>query len=177
MYYVCVTMKTKPISIRFDEQNLLLAQNLSGVKKPQKLVDLLISEYVKPLKGAAIELPKDYMNFKNIGILKEDGSVEKLKFAKPEKKESKSWIGKLESNIDYKPVSKESYDSEKINFYLSDEAGQWPTPTYDNSEIQKQIDALKKEIENVPKTHSPIGKKTWVFDRQKKIDELQKLKI
>lgn len=70
--------KTKPTSIRFDENDLVLAQNLSGVKKPQKLVDLLISEYVKPLKGRPIELPKDFMEFKEIGILKKDGKVEKL---------------------------------------------------------------------------------------------------
>lgn len=55
-------MKTKPISIRFNEEDLKIAKALSGVEKPQKLVDLLIAEYVKPMKPkAAIELPKGYM--------------------------------------------------------------------------------------------------------------------
>lgn len=82
LYYICVTMKTKPISIRFDENDLVLAQNLSGIKKPQKLVDLLIHEYVKHLKGSLIELPKDYMNFKNIGILIPSGKIEKIDYKK-----------------------------------------------------------------------------------------------
>ena len=55
-------MKTKPISIRFNEEDLGIAKALSGIDKPQKLVDLLIAEYVKPMKPkAAIELPKGYM--------------------------------------------------------------------------------------------------------------------
>lgn len=54
-------MKTKPISIRFEENDLKLAQELSGIEKPQKLVDLLIHEYVKHLKKPPIELPKNYM--------------------------------------------------------------------------------------------------------------------
>lgn len=70
--------KTKPISIRFDEQDLLLAKNLSGIKKPQKLIDTLISEYVRPLKGSPIELPKDYMNIKSIGVMKKDGTIDKI---------------------------------------------------------------------------------------------------
>lgn len=71
-------MKTKPISIRFDENDLILAKNLSGIKKTQKLIDTLLSEYVKSLKGNPIELPKDYMEFKNIVALKQDGTLEEI---------------------------------------------------------------------------------------------------
>ncbi len=42
-------------------------------------------------------------------------------------------------------------------------------------EIDKQIVALIKERDNPPKEHSVVGKKVWRLDRQKKIDELQKL--
>jgi hypothetical protein len=46
----------------------------------------------------------------------------------------------------------------------------------DVAKIDEQIVALIKERDNPPKEHSAIGKKTWRFDRQQKIDELQKLK-
>ena len=68
----------KPISIRFDENDLLLAINLSGIKKPQKLVDTLISEYVKSLKPKPLELPKDYMVVKEVKILNADGTTQPI---------------------------------------------------------------------------------------------------
>lgn len=71
-------MKTKPISIRFDENDLALAQSLSGIKKPQKLVDLLISEYVRSLKGSPIPLPKDYMAIKDIVAIDKNGKVTQI---------------------------------------------------------------------------------------------------
>lgn len=78
-------MKTKPISIRFEENDLALAINLSGVKKPQRLVDLLISEYVKHLKGTPIELPKDYMQFNKIGVIDVNGKIEPITVTTPAK--------------------------------------------------------------------------------------------
>ena len=78
--------KTKNYSIRFNEQDLLLAQNLSGIKKPQKLVDELVLAYVKHLKGSPIELPKDYVEFKNIGVV--DGSGKTSPMLPPKKEVS-----------------------------------------------------------------------------------------
>jgi ATP-dependent DNA ligase len=43
------------------------------------------------------------------------------------------------------------------------------------ADLDKQVVALIKERDNPPKEHSGIGKKVWRHDRQKKIDELQKL--
>jgi hypothetical protein len=55
-------MKTTPTSLRFDKNDLLLATNKSGIKKPQKLMDFLLSEYVRDLKPQYLTLPKDYIN-------------------------------------------------------------------------------------------------------------------
>jgi len=70
--------KTKNYSIRFDENNLLLAQNLSGIKKPQKLVDELILAYVKHLKGSPIELPKDYIIVERVGVVDSSGKTKPI---------------------------------------------------------------------------------------------------
>ena len=42
-------------------------------------------------------------------------------------------------------------------------------------QIENQIEALIKERDAAPKDYSTIGKKVWRNDRQKQIDELQKL--
>jgi len=73
-------MKTKPITVRFDADDLILAQNLSGIYKPQELVDTLLSEYVKPLKGKKIELPKDFMEVKRVATINEKGEIKPLIF-------------------------------------------------------------------------------------------------
>lgn len=122
-------MKTKPISFRFDETDLLLATNKSGIKKPQKLFDFLLSEYVRDLKPQFLSLPADYVQYKKVGILKEDGSVAPLTFQKPQKKESKSMVDKLESNITYQKSSKEAYDGKKEARPILDEVGTWQEPT------------------------------------------------
>ena len=99
----------KPISIRFDENDLLLAQNLSGIKKPQKLVDALISEYVKSLKPKLLELPKDYMNVTDVRIF--NGTSRNLKIPIPprpmgyghpiaDKIEAEDYNAEIQSQID-----------------------------------------------------------------------------
>lgn len=116
--------KSKNISLRFNEDDLKLAFLLSGINKPQKLVDLLISEYVKPLKPTLIELPKDYMKFEKISIVNKNGEVKPLVF---------------------------NHESQN-KFYT------------DNSEIEKQIEAVK-----TAKMPEGMSKKVWEFDQNKKL--------
>lgn len=68
-------MKTKPISLRFDENDLLLAINKSGIKKTQKLVDFLLGEYVRDLKPQYLSLPKDFIDAKIISAIGKTGKV------------------------------------------------------------------------------------------------------
>jgi hypothetical protein len=45
-------------------------------------IDQMLRDYVKPVKkilDVGIPLPKYYIDFKNVSILKSDGSIEKLK--------------------------------------------------------------------------------------------------
>lgn len=68
-------MKTKATSFRFDEDDLILAKNKSGIKKTQKLMDFLLSEYVREFKPTFIPLPMDYIAANRISAIKSDGTV------------------------------------------------------------------------------------------------------
>lgn len=145
MYYICVTMKTKPTSLRFDEDDLLLAKNKSGIKKTQKLMDFLLSEFVREFKPKFIPLPEDYVVIKNISAIKSDGTMIKdvtnpanvLKPQEPPKT-------KLES----------------------------PTSEAAQKAIREQIEAVRSE-KIPPERNTYYGKKSWLADQQKRIQELQ----
>src|SRR6185503_5761589 len=79
--------KTSPISIRLFENDLILAQNKSGITKPQKLIDFLLSEYVRDLKPQFASLPKDFVDTSKSGISTVD-SKGKIKPILPHKKKT-----------------------------------------------------------------------------------------
>lgn len=82
-----------------------------------------------------------------------------LKFGSPEKMRDKIYgfiVGygdeNLETKIDYKAPTKESYDAPRNSFALQDEVGQWPSET-DNKvhDFKKRLKGCKdgKEIEAI----------------------------
>lgn len=77
-------MKTRPTSLRFDENDLLLAVNKSGIKKTQKLMDFLLSEYVREFKPQFQKLPKDFMEITGaISAVDKSGKVVVKDITKP----------------------------------------------------------------------------------------------
>lgn len=78
--------KTDPTSLRFDKNDLLLAQNKSGIKKPQQLIDFLLSEYVRDLKPQFVSLPKDFVQIKGpIAAINKENKVVIKDISRPPK--------------------------------------------------------------------------------------------
>jgi len=101
MYYICVTMKTKSISIRFDENDLILAVNKSGIKKTQKLIDFLLGEYVRDLKPQFLSLPKDFIAIKDkISAIDKSGKVVVNDITKPPKETNYTVNTKVQSEME-----------------------------------------------------------------------------
>lgn len=77
-------MKTKPTSLRFDQNDLLLGVNKSGIKKTQKLMDSLLAEYVRDLKPQFQSLPKDFIEITGpISAVSKNGNVIVKDITKP----------------------------------------------------------------------------------------------
>jgi hypothetical protein len=142
-------MKTKPVSLRFNEDDLTLAINKSGIRTPQKLIDFLLSEYVRNLK------PQYYQN---------------------DLKDADKWTTK--APLSFQKPPKEAYGGSEINKVMLDKAKVYEefknqeTTLFDVKEIEKRIKELEAELKSPPK--SPIiGMKRW---KQIREDEINKLR-
>lgn len=99
--------------------------------------------------------------------------------------------------LKYSPITPESYNCKKLNRAKYDEVSQFPEPKitleeispekqkelsegiknitalYEAENFKDQINAIKAE--KCPyERNTPLGKKSWEFDRQKRITELEK---
>ena len=76
------------------------------------------------------------------------------------------------SDIKFSFKTPESYDGKRASFYTQDEVGQWEEPKIDNSEILKQIEAIRAE--KIPKDRDTIlGRKLWRIEQDNRIGELK----
>jgi endogenous inhibitor of DNA gyrase (YacG/DUF329 family) len=124
-------------------------------------------------KSKCIELPQEYRDFTNIGLLNTDGTIEVLGRKTANGIE---WVNpKVMHDV---PAWAKTfvYISKEVN--LNSDNKEQSAPCEDlankmsNEEIEKQIEAIKAE--KIP-SHitTSMGKKSWNFDQQKKINELK----
>ncbi len=97
----------------------------------------------------------------------------RLKFKKGEKKQDIECIG---STVIYTPVTPASFDCEKADKYILDEAGMTApiTPmTKEEKEAMKR--GLEKQIENIKKESLPAGvhPKTFILTKQVRVSEIE----
>jgi predicted Holliday junction resolvase-like endonuclease len=77
----------------------------------------------------------------------------------------------IESKIVFHEVTPPFYDAPPANRYFQDEVGQWQEPKKDNTEIKKQIEAIRAE--KIPKERDTIlGRKIWNSEQENRIKEL-----
>lgn len=110
--------------------------------------------YTSKKKENGVPLPKDFIEAKNIGILKEDGTIEKIF----------KWNGremimqpdeKLNDKIEYKEVNESSFDAPKLNKYILDEMGQWQKP--DGKNISRFLDDRENQFTNAARGRDESG--------------------
>jgi len=97
-------MKTKkPISLRFNENDLKLAKNKSGMKTAQQLIDFLLSEYVQEFKqkpptfkaGKVSPFEPEALTHKEVSI-KKDATPIKPSVSKSVEPIDKKWaVGRI----------------------------------------------------------------------------------
>lgn len=141
-------------------------------------------------RSILIELPADYQNIKNISILKPDGTTQKIDFKKLQK-DAPKWA-KYFSFIDasvwettyggMKPIkiSERTIKAEKsetlelpVGNRIEIKADVIENNPETRNSILNQIIALKAE--KCPKERdTPMGRKVWDIERNKKIADLQK---
>jgi len=150
-------------------------------KLPKKWEDVLAA-YVSLqdfTKRHTIELPKDFIGFDKVALLKADGTVQELKTID---ELPPDWVKKyFEENPDKLVTTKSAV--RKINqdmaelgvaTYKTTETGEVERidPLSDKGEILQQIAAIKAE--KIPAHRDTLlGKKSWQAEQQKRISELQ----
>lgn len=117
-----------------------------------------------PVNQKLVQLPADYVNWKSVGILKLDGTIEELKDISQLPESFRGIIPAVEAT-----GMKAEYDLNKSIIPIPDNK-----EVPDNSKNEERIKQLEKEINNPPaKFTSLIAKQAYFFDRRK---ELAKLK-
>lgn len=180
-------------SIGIPKNNL--SGYISGLKEIPKKFLKPLSDYLE--KGEyihkTIELPRDFIGYDKVGIIRADGTIEELKNYEdlPESyqiawKAIKSMTQDLPNGnvIEYSNVISEidpkAGDVQLANKILHDKvledvvmSGE---PTINilkrNLEIEKQIAAVKAE-KIPPERNTPLGKKIWEKEQIKRINELK----
>lgn len=152
-------MKGKPIGVRFDEDLLIELKEL-GAQSPQQALNFLIEFYTthRPVRGEKKATPPPDENTIKIKIKKHTG-IKPLTDAD---------VDKLQ-NVIFPAIEKTLTHQEYELQILGDFRNEQP----DNSKIEKQIAAI--EAEKIPKERdTPLGRRSWLFDQNKKIEDLKK---
>ena len=104
-------------------------------------------------------------------IAKSKGQKIPLFFQKPIKKVKDE---KLDTDIDYKEPTKESYDGEPLSYLTMDEVGQTAVPM-SKEQVAIEISKLNAQIEAIVKEKCPMNKhpKMFVLEQEIKKSELE----
>lgn len=82
----------------------------------------------------------------------------------PEEQKMEVTFGEpLESTIDFKAVTPESYDAPPLSRFIADEAGQWPTPAFTSDKW------IRRESTPMPEGLSAFQQLLWKAEQKKKI--------
>ena len=104
-------------------------------------------------------------------MAKNKGQKIPLFFQKPIKKVKDE---KLDTDIDYKEPTKESYDGEPLSYLTMDEVGQTAVPM-SKEQVAIEISKLNAQIEAIVKEKCPMNKhpKMFVLEQEIKKSELE----
>lgn len=104
-------------------------------------------------------------------IAKSKGQKIPLFFPKPKKKDKQE---RIETKINYKENTKESYDAEPLSFLTMDEVGQ-TAPFLTKEQIAIEVTKLEGQIKTVKMEKCPMNKhpKMFILEQEVKEAELQ----
>lgn len=115
-----------------------------------------------------VELPKDFIDSKKVGILKEDGTIEELNNISQLPKHIQmafKGIDSLKSSISFQQPTPTSFDGEKVDHKNIDEFGQWEEPKNTVNTIPKTYQELK---DMCPKELTGLDRSIWLNEEKLK---------